>query len=74
MPPGCRSVAKPRRYGRRADALRLHDLADDPACRHDVSDAHPDVVAVLWDLTAEDVLTYDTLAGYFRPAVPCLVH
>lgn len=29
-------------------ALRLHDLADDPACRHDVSDAHPDVVAVLW--------------------------
>lgn len=36
--------------------------------------ARCDVVAVLWDLTAEDVLTYDTLAGYFRPAVPCLVH
>jgi arylsulfatase A-like enzyme/glycosyltransferase involved in cell wall biosynthesis len=29
-------------------ALRLHDLAADPACRHDVSAAHPDVVAALW--------------------------
>ncbi len=29
-------------------ALRLHDLAADPACRNDVSDAHPDVVAALW--------------------------
>ena len=29
-------------------ALRLHDLANDPACQHDVSDVHPEVVAELW--------------------------
>jgi arylsulfatase A-like enzyme len=28
--------------------LRLFDLANDPACQHDVSDAHPQVTADLW--------------------------
>ncbi|WP_121256047.1 hypothetical protein [Nocardioides ferulae] len=36
--------------------------------------ARCDVVAVLWDLAAEGVLSYDTIACHFRPAVPALVH